>query len=316
MPIKPFPFFFYYFRALRSNTTRAGKRVHSIMNVIQEIQRINERELAAGIFGGSGKSWHDEYKNSAWVHVGGVPYELSEGDIICVMSQWGEVEDIELLREKGSNKSKGSAFVKYEDQRSTILAVDNFNGIQLLGRMLRVDHVKEKRLPKSVIEAESERLEQNPDAQVQIGPGNAYRNKELKNEFDISKGVDPWAPPSSSSSSSWSSSPRPATTDAAASAQSDEMSQGKRKRKHKDAHDRSQRKREKREKKEQKKEQKKASKHDKKGHKKSDAGTKTSSSATAAVAAASVSLQGGTLIFTSGANVASWRGSREPLGEQ
>lgn len=277
------------------------------MNVIQEIQRINERELVLGIFGGSGKSWHDEYKNSAWVHVGGVPYELSEGDIICVMSQWGEVEDIELLREKGSNKSKGSAFVKYEDQRSTILAVDNFNGIQLLGRMLRVDHVNEKRLPKSVIKAESERLEENPDAQVQIGPGNAYRNKELKNEFDISKGVDLWAPPSSSSSSS---SPRPATAaaTAAAAAQSDEKSEGKRKRKQKDA-DTSQRKREKRERKELKKELKKE-KQEKKQEKKRAAGTKKSSSA-AAVGAASISLQAAPA-FTSGANVASWRGSCEP----
>lgn len=281
------------------------------MNVIQEIQRINERELALGIFGGSGKSWHDEYKNSAWVHVGGVPYELSEGDIICVMSQWGEVEDIELLREKGSNKSKGSAFVKYEDRRSTILAVDNFNGIQLLGRMLRVDHVNEKRLPKSVIEAESERLEENPDSQVQIGPGNAYRNKELKNEFDISKGVDLWAPPSSSSSSS---SPRPATAavTAAAAAQSDEKSEGKRKRKHKEA-DSSQRKREKRERKELKKELKKEKKREKKREKqekKQAAGTKNSSSA-AAVGATSISLQAAPA-FTSGANVASWRGSCEP----
>jgi RNA-binding motif X-linked protein 2 len=280
------------------------------MNVIQEIQRINERELALGIFGGSGKSWHDEYKNSAWVHVGGVPYELSEGDIICVMSQWGEVEDIELLREKGSNKSKGSAFVKYEDQRSTILAVDNFNGIQLLGRMLRVDHVNEKRLPKSVIEAESERLEENPDAQVQIGPGNAYRNKELKNEFDISKGVDLWAPPSSSSSSS----PRPATAaaTAAAAAQSDEKSEGKRKRKHKEA-DSSQRKREKRERKELRKELKKVLKKEKKREKqekKQAAGTKNSSSA-AAVGATSISLQAAPAL-TSGANVASWRGSCEP----
>ena len=32
----------------------------------------------------------------------------------------------------------GYGFVKYEDQRSTILAVDNFNGITLLKRTLRV----------------------------------------------------------------------------------------------------------------------------------------------------------------------------------
>lgn len=65
--------------------------------------------------------------------IGGFSFELSEGDIICVMSQWGEVEDINLVRDKETNKSRGFAFIKYEDQRSTILAVDNFNGIKLLG---------------------------------------------------------------------------------------------------------------------------------------------------------------------------------------
>lgn len=45
---------------------------------------------------------------------------------------------------------QGFCFIKYEDQRSTILAVDNFNGIQLLGRTLRVDHKDKYALPKEV----------------------------------------------------------------------------------------------------------------------------------------------------------------------
>ena len=165
------------------------------MNVVKEIERINKKELENGIYGGCGKgSWHDKYKDSAWVYVGGLSYELSEGDIICVMSQWGEIEDINLVREKGTNTSKGFAFVKYEDQRSTILAVDNFNGSKLLGRVLRVDHVDRYKLPKEVREKEEERLEEDPEAAVKIGPGHAYAGKELANEFSVTKGLDLWAP--------------------------------------------------------------------------------------------------------------------------
>ena len=36
-----------------------------------------------------------------------------------------------LVRDPGTGKSKGFAFLAYEDQRSTILAVDNFNGIKV-----------------------------------------------------------------------------------------------------------------------------------------------------------------------------------------
>lgn len=38
---------------------------------------------------------------------------------------------INLVRDKKTGKSKGFAFLCYEDQRSTILAVDNLNGIKV-----------------------------------------------------------------------------------------------------------------------------------------------------------------------------------------
>lgn len=97
------------------------------MNVVKEIQRINDRELELGITTGSG-SWHDQYKDSAVIYVGNLSYELSEGDVVCVFSQYGEIENINLVRDKSTGKSKGFAFIKYEDQRSTVLAIDNLNG--------------------------------------------------------------------------------------------------------------------------------------------------------------------------------------------
>jgi RNA-binding motif X-linked protein 2 len=165
------------------------------MNVVKEIENITNLELEHGIIGGiTNGSWHDKYKNSAWVYVGGLSYELTEGDIICVMSQWGEIEDVNLIREKSTGKSMGYAFVKYEDQRSTILAVDNFNGVKLLGRVVRCDHVEQYRLPKEVREKAEELLEVDPTADLNIGPGHAYKGKHLENKFDISTGVDIWAP--------------------------------------------------------------------------------------------------------------------------
>jgi RNA-binding motif X-linked protein 2 len=52
---------------------------------------------------------------------------------------------VNLVRDKETGKSKGFAFLKYEDQRSTDLAVDNLGGATVLGRLLRVDHTRYKR---------------------------------------------------------------------------------------------------------------------------------------------------------------------------
>ena len=117
------------------------------------------------------------------------------------MSQWGEIEDINLVRDNDTGKSLGFCFVKYEDQRSTILAVDNFNGISLLDRTLRCDHVDKYKLPKEIRQREEEAIDEDPLKDINIGPGHAYIGKELANDVTIEKGVNPWAKPPSTTAS-------------------------------------------------------------------------------------------------------------------
>jgi len=98
----------------------------NILTKIRSINELNDRELQMGIAGTSA-SWHNTYRESAWIYAGNLPFDLSEGDIICIFSQYGEIVNINLIRDRKTGKSKGFAFVCYEDQRSTILAVDNLN---------------------------------------------------------------------------------------------------------------------------------------------------------------------------------------------
>ncbi|XP_014212434.1 RNA-binding motif protein, X-linked 2 [Copidosoma floridanum] len=114
------------------------------MTNIKNIKKLSEQEIQRS----SKTSWHDEYKESAWIFIGGLPYDLTEGDLIAVFSQYGEVVNINLVRDKDTGKQKGFGFLCYEDQRSTVLAVDNFNGMKILGRTIRVDHVKDYKPPK------------------------------------------------------------------------------------------------------------------------------------------------------------------------
>mmetsp|Transcript_13462 Transcript_13462/g.29240 ORF Transcript_13462/g.29240 Transcript_13462/m.29240 type:complete len:236 (-) Transcript_13462:60-767(-) len=175
------------------------------MNVIAEIQRINDLELEKGLTHTSA-SWHTKYKDSAWVYAGGLPLNLTEGDVLCILSQYGEIEDIHLVRDSDSGKSKGFAFVKYEDSRSCILAVDNLTGSQVLGRTLRVDHVEKYRLPKHVQEKEDDKII-NGDNEVDEGgasssgvavagaAGHAYTDQELASSYNIQSGQDLFAAP-------------------------------------------------------------------------------------------------------------------------
>ncbi|KAL8679050.1 MAG: hypothetical protein Q9186_004637 [Xanthomendoza sp. 1 TL-2023] len=113
------------------------------MNGIREIQRLNKLELENAV--SPEASWHRDHADSAYIYIGGLPFDLSEGDIVTIFSQYGEPTFVRLVRDKETGKSKGFAFLKYEDQRSTDLAVDNLGGATVMGRMLKVDHTKYKK---------------------------------------------------------------------------------------------------------------------------------------------------------------------------
>ena len=137
------------------------------MNSIRSIQALNKRELENVVYvcpsshfplssqhihplthlsSPPSASWHADYRDTSYIYVGGLPFSLTEGDLITIFSQFGEPVFVKLIRDKETGKSKGFGFLKYEDQRSCDLAVDNLGGATVLGRILRVDHTKyEKR---------------------------------------------------------------------------------------------------------------------------------------------------------------------------
>ena len=133
--------------------------------------KMNEKELEMGL-SGTKNSWHQEYKDSAWVFLGGLPYEMTEGDIICMFSQYGEPVHINLIRDHNTGKSKGFGFLCYMDQRSTVLAVDNLNAVKVLGRIIRVDHIHQYKLPKDLekLDADKRKLFEEGCAPKELSP--------------------------------------------------------------------------------------------------------------------------------------------------
>ena len=117
---------------------------------IKQIQNLNEEELIHNI--SYSASWHSKYKNSAYIFISNFPYELTEGDLVIIFSQYGEIVDCRIIRDSKTGKSKGFGFICYEDQRSTILAIDNLNGSNICNRMLLVDHIEQYKIPKEYFE--------------------------------------------------------------------------------------------------------------------------------------------------------------------
>jgi len=141
-------------------------------------------ELKEGLEGS--RSWHHQYRHSAYIYVGGLHPGLSEGDIVIVFSQFGEIVDCHMVRDKTTGKPKGFAYICYDDQRSTNLAVDNMSGFQMLKRTIRVDHCEKFKAPKQFDEND---LDENGDAKLleYKATGAEGKGYQIYNELDSQK---------------------------------------------------------------------------------------------------------------------------------
>lgn len=120
---------------------------------IKNTQKATKKEIELGLF--EKASWHARFAHSAYIFTGGLDYQLTEGDLLAVFAQYGEIVDVHLVRDKTTGKSKGFAFLAYEDQRSTVLAVDNLSGSTVAGRKIRVEHVDNYKKRKAEVSSSS-----------------------------------------------------------------------------------------------------------------------------------------------------------------
>ena len=63
---------------------------------IKNTQKASKFEIASGL--SEAASWHAKFKHSAYIFAGGLPYDLTEGDLLAVFAQYGEIVDVNLVR--------------------------------------------------------------------------------------------------------------------------------------------------------------------------------------------------------------------------
>lgn len=109
------------------------------MNNINRINRINQQELESNVKDSA--SWHMDYKDTNYIYIGGINHKLQLKDLLVIFSQYGIPTHVKLVKDKENPElNKGFGYLKYRDFKSCVLAVDNFNGITVYDKTIRVDH--------------------------------------------------------------------------------------------------------------------------------------------------------------------------------
>ena len=74
--------------------------------------------------------------------VGNLSFNTTEGDILDLFKQAGNVTSCELIMDKFTGKSRGFAFVQMGTQEEATKAIADLNGKELDGRALTVNEAK------------------------------------------------------------------------------------------------------------------------------------------------------------------------------
>ncbi len=77
--------------------------------------------------------------------VGNIAWSASEDDLRNLFTQHGEVEDLVILKDKFTNRSKGFGFVTFTSDEEAATAISELNGYNLNGRELVVNEAKPPR---------------------------------------------------------------------------------------------------------------------------------------------------------------------------
>lgn len=77
--------------------------------------------------------------------VGGLSWGTNDESLLQIFSEFGEVVDAKVITDRDTGRSRGFAFVTFEDDESVEAAKEKMDGAELDGRTIRVDNAHERR---------------------------------------------------------------------------------------------------------------------------------------------------------------------------
>lgn len=76
------------------------------------------------------------------LYVGNLSFQTTNQDLQELFAQAGTVESASIIEDRDTGRSKGFAFVEMSTEEEAAAAIDQFNGKELGGRMLKVNEAR------------------------------------------------------------------------------------------------------------------------------------------------------------------------------
>ncbi len=79
------------------------------------------------------------------IYVGQLPYNVKEDELMEIFSEFGEIANLNLIKDRFSGQSKGFGFIEMPNNSEADKAIKALNKTMLHGREIKVNQAEEKR---------------------------------------------------------------------------------------------------------------------------------------------------------------------------
>jgi len=76
------------------------------------------------------------------IYVGNLSYDARENDLREAFEQYGSVDNVNIIMDRYTNRSKGFGFVEMPSDEEAKAAIDGLNGKEILGRAVKVNEAR------------------------------------------------------------------------------------------------------------------------------------------------------------------------------
>lgn len=83
--------------------------------------------------------------NQSKIYVGNFSYGVTEEELNELFSQYGAIQELNLIKDRETGRSRGFAFITYDSQKNAENAITSVNGIEFKGRNLTVNMARDER---------------------------------------------------------------------------------------------------------------------------------------------------------------------------
>ncbi len=76
------------------------------------------------------------------IYVGNIPFDVTDADVKEVFQEYGTVKRVHLPMDRETNRMRGFGFVEMETEDQETAAIEDLNGAEWLGRILKVNKAR------------------------------------------------------------------------------------------------------------------------------------------------------------------------------